>query len=104
MVMPLLQWIFESPLPLDPLHLLLGLPFPGLGRALNNFASLILLAAKRVILMCCLSPFPPSHDQFLQVIGETRRMEHMKALEEDAFDRFNRVWDLWDKSEFGSSL
>lgn len=97
MVMSLLQRIFEHSLLLDPLHLLLGLPFSGLGKASNKLASYILLAAKRVIPMCWLSPTPPSQDQFLQIIAKIHRMEHMTA-QVDAVDRFDRIWDLWDKS------
>lgn len=99
MVMSLPQRLFESPLPLDPLHLLVGLPFPGLGKNFNKLASYILLAAKRVIPMCWLASIPPSQEQLLNAIAKIHRMEHMTALIEGAIDRFDRVWDLWDKSE-----
>lgn len=89
----------EFSLPLDPLHYLLGLPFPGIGKSSNKLASYILLAA---IPIHWLSSTPPSQDQLLKVISEIRRMEHMTALVEDVGIRFNKIWDIWDRSEFGS--
>lgn len=58
MVVIMLQQILDSPIPSDPVHLLLGLPFPGLGKNLNKLASYVLLAAKRAIPACWLSTSP----------------------------------------------
>lgn len=65
--------------------------------------SLLYLASRQVSYpyLLVVPHHPPSQDQFLQAIAEIRRMEHMTAQVDDAVDRFDRVWDLWDKSEYG---
>lgn len=88
MAMSLLQRLFESPLPLNPLHLLLGLPFPGLGEK-QQLRELSLYVGWPL-------PLP------LNVITEIPWIDPMTALVEDVVDRFDGVWELWDKSEYGS--
>lgn len=100
--MSLLQRLLEVPLPLDPIHYLLGLPFPGIGKLSNKLVSYILLAAKRTIQMHWLTSTPPCQTQLLHAVSEIRRIEYMTALVDDAIIRFNKIWDPWDKSEYGS--
>lgn len=98
-----LQQISDSPIPLDPVHLLLGLPIPGLGKALNKLASYVLLAAKRAIPACWLSTSPPTQAQLIQAINDICRMEHMTAMVEDTVESFDRIWGPWDRSIHSTS-
>lgn len=75
-----LQGLFETSLPLDPIHYLVDLPFPGILRHTQKFAAFILLVAKRAIPLRWLSPFPPSLPQVLQILDQIRRMEHLTAI------------------------
>lgn len=58
MVMSLNQRLLHHSLLMDPLHCLMGLPFPGIGKSLNKLASFILLAGKRTIPLHYLSTMP----------------------------------------------
>lgn len=102
MVISLLQRVLDNSFPLDLLHYLLGLPFPGIGKPLNKLASFILLAAKKMMTLHWLSPTPSSQVQLLKVILEICRLEYMTASMVDAATQFNRIWDAADSSEFGS--
>lgn len=95
-----LQSITGLHLPFDPIHYLLGLPFPGISKPTKRLISYILLAAKRVIPVCWLSTTPPSHLQFLQTVAEIRRMEFLTAMVHDLVSQFNKIWEPWDQSQY----
>lgn len=100
----LIQKVLDKSLPLDPLHYLLGLPFPGLTKRANRLLSYILLAAKWLIPLCWLSNAPPPWPKFLQLVADIRRMEYLTASVHDTIPQFEKLWEFWDRSEFGTSM
>lgn len=96
--MSILQTVGNTSLPLDPLHYLLGLPFPGIKKATKFY---ILLGARRVIPMSWLSRDLPTLSMFLNTIIEIGRMEYLTASATKTIQKFNKIWELWDTSEYG---
>lgn len=103
-VMSILQTLTNTSLPLDPLHYLLGLPFPGLQKTIKKHISYILLAAQRVIPMCWLSRDTPAPFLLLNTITEICKMEYLTASVSDTILKFNKIWELWDLSKPDTSL
>lgn len=58
-IQTLLEKLLEVPIPLNPMHLILGLPFSGIHKTKRRLMSFILLAAKRTIPGLWLSTPPP---------------------------------------------
>lgn len=90
--------------PARPLNCLLGLPFSGLTKRDNRLISYILLAAKRLIPLCWLSAAPPPWSRFLHLVVEIRRMEFLTASVHDSISHFDKVWEPWDRSEYGTPM
>lgn len=103
-VMLLLQKVVDLPLPLDPIHYVLGSSLSGIAKHIKQLISYILLAAKRDILLYWLSNIPPLWSRFLQLITDIRRMEYLTATVHDTIPQFNKIWEQWNRSEFGSPL
>lgn len=101
-VMLLIQKVVDVSLLLDTLNYFLGLPFPGITKQDNRLIAYILLAAKWLIPLFGLSHSPPHWSRFLQLIAEIRGMEYMTASVHDSIPQFNKIWELWDQSEFGT--
>ena len=101
-VKKLLEDLVEAPVTLTPMICLVGLPFPGVPKALRRLISFILLAAKRVIPRLWLSSSPPTIPQLLSTVADIRKMEQLTATVEGTEDKFSDTWSVWDDSVYGS--
>lgn len=81
-IQDLLQTL-STPIPLNPMHFLLGLPLPVISKASGKLMSFILLAAKRTIPRHWLSTSPPTFHHLLSIMADICGMEHLTAKIED---------------------
>lgn len=99
-----IQTLLGTPILLKPIHYQFGLPFPGIPKAKRRLMLFTLLAAKLAIPSLWLSTSPPTFPQFLTILADIHRMEHLTALVELSLQKFSKVWQIWDESEYCSEV
>lgn len=101
-IQTVLQKLLGVPIPLNPMHYILGLPVPGIHKSKRKLMSFILLAAKRTIPKLCLFSSSPTLTQTLSILMDIWRMEHPSAVVDDSISKFSQTWQSWDESEYSS--